>query len=124
MVTFCCSLFACTGKSNVSFLQAALQKEMVILWIYVFQRPSQVHALMSNQGSVYAPLFILGKSTNSLSDLFSFLQSAWERQVFETSTVSSKFNQKQRMVETLRFLQTLLMQKPRINREGSSLRDR
>lgn len=108
----------------MSFLQVAHQKEMVILWIYVFQRPSQVHALMSNQGTVYAPLFILGKSTNSLSDLFSFLQNVWECQVFETSTVSKKFNQKQRMVETLRFLQTLLMQKTRINREGSSLRDR
>lgn len=108
----------------MSFLQVALQKEMVILWIYVFQLPSQVHTLMSHQGSVYAPLFILGKSTNSLSDLFTFLQNVWEFQAFETSTVSNKFNQKQRMVETLRFLQTLLMQKTRINREGSSLRDR
>lgn len=34
---------------------------MVILQTFVFQLPSQEHALMSNEGSVLAPLFNLGK---------------------------------------------------------------
>jgi len=63
---------------------------MVILWTYVFQLPSQVHTLMSNQGSVCVALFILGKSTIRVSLIFSyFCKNVWEFQVSETSTVSN-----------------------------------
>lgn len=95
MFTLCCFVSACIGENNV-ILQVAYQKETVILWTYVFQLLSQVHTLMSNQGSVYAPLFILGKSSARVSDLFLFLQNVWEFQVFETSTVSNKFKLKER----------------------------
>lgn len=91
------------------------------MWTYVFQLPSQAHTLMSNQGSVYVPLFILGESSTRVSDVFLFLQNVWEFQVFKTSIVSNKFKQKERMVEIDTFLQTLLLQKTRMNCACSSL---